>query len=1011
MSIRIGTMTLVVMALLLAPLARAGEEIVVIGEPVGPEMRGPSVVESMDAAIERDRARRAGPPDRRVPGEVEHGAWVIPPERAARHPHSGTRHAVNQHGDASMGIGFPRLVDVEGAWFARQMSAEVTARGVSAVGYAGGVEVARTAVLRDLDESPRFLAMGFRGVDRIVITAEPALDGAGWYALDDLTYVDLGAEAGPRRIVVDFEDAGFRQVLTGTAYAGLTWESGTGDFRRDEAVHPPLAGPPEDEEDEAHGGATEPMALGGGGTLPLRIFEFEGVLRGDAGSFSYPPDSNGAVGPDHFVITVNRNFAVHDKESGAELLNIHLQSFLPNSNGDPRVLWDHFAGRWIVLVSDFSATSSIYLAVSRTGDPLGAWFKTSFVAGAGSDAGCWPDYPTLGLDAVGIYTAANMVGCAGTIFAIDKAPLIADPPSLGTITAFRNIALDGAIQPCLTYGDSGGEIFVSRSSSTSLRVRRLQGPIAAPALVQVASVAIPSHAGPPDVPALGSTTPLDHSVSHRLLNAVHRNGSIWTVHDVDIGGRSAVRWYEIDADTFTVNQVGTVSDAVLHYFYGGIGVNAQGDVGLGFSGSSAAQYAGCYYTGRESSDPSGETAPPVPFKMGTGPQNNIDGFGRNRWGDYSLTTVDPDDDFTFWTIQEYGHDVDIWGTYVLEMRPDTPVLSFSYPGGRPELVAPAGDSVRVAIAGVFGGVLDPASPALHFDVGAGFVTAPMTLVAPGLYDAIFPALPCGTSVAWYVSADATTGETEFDPPSAPLATFNASAADAEIALADDFETDTGWSAENLGATSGDWQRGVPVNDPGWDYDPISDGDGSGRCFLTQNQIGNTDVDNGAVRLSSPPFDLTGVGVVVSYLYFLRLTNEDGADRLLVEASGTGAAGPWLAVAVHDTDGGLSWRSASLTGAQLEAAGVVLTSDVRFRFTANDADAQSIVEAGVDAFTVESLACDAIVGDADGDGLVSFADLLIVLAEWGPCPAPCPADVDGDGMVGFADLLLVLANWS
>jgi hypothetical protein len=51
----------------------------------------------------------------------------------------------------------------------------------------------------------------------------------------------------------------------------------------------------------------------------------------------------------------------------------------------------------------------------------------------------------------------------------------------------------------------------------------------------------------------------------------------------------------------------------------------------------------------------------------------------------------------------------------------------------------------------------------------------------------------------------------------------------------------------------------------------------------------------------------------------------------------------------------------------------------------------------------------IPGDVDGDGDVDFADLLAVLAAWGPCSA-CPEDVDDDGAVGFGDLLMVLANW-
>ena len=56
------------------------------------------------------------------------------------------------------------------------------------------------------------------------------------------------------------------------------------------------------------------------------------------------------------------------------------------------------------------------------------------------------------------------------------------------------------------------------------------------------------------------------------------------------------------------------------------------------------------------------------------------------------------------------------------------------------------------------------------------------------------------------------------------------------------------------------------------------------------------------------------------------------------------------------------------------------------------------------------ACAGIPGDIDGSGDVSFADLLAVLANWGPCVG-CPADVNGDGIVDFADLLVVLANWT
>ena len=58
------------------------------------------------------------------------------------------------------------------------------------------------------------------------------------------------------------------------------------------------------------------------------------------------------------------------------------------------------------------------------------------------------------------------------------------------------------------------------------------------------------------------------------------------------------------------------------------------------------------------------------------------------------------------------------------------------------------------------------------------------------------------------------------------------------------------------------------------------------------------------------------------------------------------------------------------------------------------------------------ACENPTGDIDGDGIVGLSDLLILLAEWGPCGdcKDCPADLDGDCTVGLSDLLILLANW-
>jgi len=207
--------------------------------------------------------------------------------------------------------------------------------------------------------------------------------------------------------------------------------------------------------------------------------------------------------------------------------------------------------------------------------------------------------------------------------------------------------------------------------------------------------------------------------------------------------------------------------------------------------------------------------------------------------------------------------------------------------------------------------LVPGSETFYYRYDAGaFLSIPLTLVAGDLYQATLPAPGCGELPEFYFSAEGATTGVVYQPVGAPATTFSAPVGAFFTTFADSFEGDSGWLAENLGATSGDWQRGVPIDDPTWAYDPIADADGSGYCFLTQNTTGNSDVDGGAVRLTSPAIDMTAPGGIrILYDYYLYLTNTTGGvDSLLVEIDGNDGAGPWTEIARHDTSGGLSWRT-------------------------------------------------------------------------------------------------------
>ncbi|NOT02017.1 MAG: hypothetical protein HOP29_15490 [Phycisphaerales bacterium] len=648
-----------------AGIAR-GQDRRINGERLDPSAYGPGVVESMDDALARQA--EMGEQIQADGRKPEHGTWVIPSIRATYFPHSGQHYVMNKWGDTRMGIRFPGTVTLHGAYFAGQASEGVWAKGVRVVGYRGAEIVQTTEWFTDIGREPKFFEMNLPAVDRVVIESKATIGRAGWYAMDDLAYTPVSGAGRPGdRVVIDFEDGNYDLDLTDTTFRGLTWERGAGEFYNADA----MPGPETPDEirraqeaaNQAGSGPEEQSAVGGGGTTPELLLNFDAVRRGQGSSSSFPPDTDGAIGPNHYVETVNRVFAVYNKSTGAQVQLINLGSFLPGSSGDPRVLFDQHSGRWVVVVSDFS--SRIYLAVSSTNDPTGSWFKTNFIVAQGSDAGKWPDYETLGVDARGIYTATFMVGGSNrmTIFAIDKAPLVAPVQSLGTITAFRELVWEGAIQPAHTYGDPGAQYFVSRATSSALRVRRVDPPLTAPTLTDQGFCIIPIHSSPPDAPAMGTTTPLD-SVGDRLMMSMFRNGSIWTTHCVGVSGRGAARWYEIDAATNALLQSGTVNHASLHYIFPSIAVNNGGGVVLSFSGSNASTFPSAYYTGRVQSDPVGEMAPVQLLVAGTASQTLIDSFGRNRFGDYSYTNVDPANDQGIWTIQEYGRTTNNWGTWV-----------------------------------------------------------------------------------------------------------------------------------------------------------------------------------------------------------------------------------------------------------------------------------------------------------------------------------------------------------
>ena len=288
----------------------------------------------------------------------------------------------------------------------------------------------------------------------------------------------------------------------------------------------------------------------------------------------------------------------------------------------------------------------------------------------------------------------------------------------------------------------------------------------------------------------------------------------------------------------------------------------------------------------------------------------------------------------------YGR-IDVAGTLALL------ALELSFPNGLPATVQLTGGSTLDLSSSGVGVAAVPGSGLLHVDDGAGWRTVALADGLPGEFVATFPGLPaaeCGEPIAFYVTVAGTDGRTYASPRGAPATTYSATGDHpgyVETVVADlDFESAAGWTVTDVSVTDGSWDRGVPVDDDR--YDPPTDFDGSGQCFLTDNVAGNSDVDGGPTQLLSPLYDLRGFhAVTLSYARWFGNDDRD-ADRLDVEVSSDGGATWTLLESVGHTGG---WGAASF-----ELRGIVpFTSQFRVRFNATDNPNNSISEAAIDAF--------------------------------------------------------------
>jgi hypothetical protein len=464
----------------------------------------------------------------------------------------------------------------------------------------------------------------------------------------------------------------------------------------------------------------------GAASITAPLVNFEGLSNQDNfNTFGFrvnPPDPVGDVGPNHYVEMVNLVFAVFSK-TGALLLGPvdtgALWAGFPidectEPSGDPIVIYDQFADRWIL--TQFTTRGIDYpneplnlfyncVAISTTGDPTGSYFRYAFTTGYN-----FPDYPKYGVWRDSYIITTREFGILDPdiygigVYGLERNKMINGDPQARAVSFLLeesdvpiNLIGDGLLPPDIdgktkpkndapaplvgTQDDEGpyGATFDAlniwefdvkwRSTPRASLVLKTQLPVAE------FDSDFPCAPGARDcLPQPGITNPDQYLdiLSYRqrpTWRLAYRNfrdyETLVTNQSVEaLPGQAGVRWYEIrrteddndrrddDELRYEVRQQGTFAPTDgIHRWMGSIAMDKKGNMGLGYSVVNGTNvYPGIRHTGRLAGDPLGQ--------MTLGEGTIINGSGvqtttNSRWGDYTSMNVDPVDDCTLWYVNEY----------------------------------------------------------------------------------------------------------------------------------------------------------------------------------------------------------------------------------------------------------------------------------------------------------------------------------------------------------------------
>jgi PKD repeat protein len=393
-----------------------------------------------------------------------------------------------------------------------------------------------------------------------------------------------------------------------------------------------------------------------------------------------PPDTDGEVGPNHFVQMINLLTTVYDKQG-----NIVQGPFPSNAiwagiggncepfnQGDPIVLYDETADRW--LVSQFAfpdnlSTFSQCVAISQSGDPTGGYNRYEF----SFDGVGFNDYPKHGIVDGSITMIANLFRARGPFFNFAGTFLgVMDKDAMYAGNAASLIGFNigngefGFVAGDLDGPGSSPALFataMSTSSAFDIWQIDVDWGTENASVNQIASIPVTPYDSdlcnasreacipqPNGGPALEAIT---DRLMHRLqIRDFGSYKTMVTAHTVDVGsGRAGIRWYEFrtSGGNWSLYQEGTFGPADgENRWMPSAAMNAAGDIGIGYLLASSNTFVSTAVAGQSAAQSgsgfldSGENI----CAAGTGVQ-----LDTGRSGDYSATSIDPVNG-SFWHTNE-----------------------------------------------------------------------------------------------------------------------------------------------------------------------------------------------------------------------------------------------------------------------------------------------------------------------------------------------------------------------